>query len=66
MEPTPHFIQNLGEAEYAVAIYMYMRLLGYSAEKISILCTYAGQRALVMDVLGHRCRGNRLFGMPGK
>lgn len=64
-EPSPHFLQNLGEAEYAVALFMYMRLLGYPAEKISILCTYAGQRALIRDVLGHRCKGNGLFGMPG-
>ncbi|KAK5723097.1 hypothetical protein LTR17_013967 [Elasticomyces elasticus] len=64
-EPTPHFVQNLGEAEYAVALFQYMRLLGYPAEKISILCTYAGQRALIRDVLTHRCKGNRLFGMPG-
>ncbi|KAF2145168.1 uncharacterized protein K452DRAFT_244878 [Aplosporella prunicola CBS 121167] len=64
MEPTPHFIQNLGEAEYAVAIFMYMRLLGYPASKISILTTYAGQRALIRDVLSHRCAKNRLFGMP--
>ncbi|KAF2178882.1 hypothetical protein K469DRAFT_741877 [Zopfia rhizophila CBS 207.26] len=64
MEPTPHFIQNLGEAEYAVAIFMYMRLLGYPSSKISILTTYAGQRALIRDVLSHRCKGNRLFGMP--
>lgn len=63
-EPSPHFIQNLGEAEYAVALYQYMRLLGYPAERISILCTYAGQRALIRDVLTHRCKGNRLFGMP--
>jgi len=64
-EPTPHFLQNLGEAEYAVAIYQYMRLLGYPAERISILSAYAGQRALIRDVLMHRCKGNRLFGMPG-
>ena len=64
MEPTPHFIQNLGEAEYAVALFMYMRLLGYPAERISILTTYGGQRALIKDVLGHRCRNNRLFGLP--
>ncbi|KMU91369.1 cell cycle control protein cwf11 [Coccidioides immitis H538.4] len=38
-EPSPHFIQNLGEAEYAVAIFQYMRLLGYAASKISILTT---------------------------
>jgi intron-binding protein aquarius len=63
-EPTPHFIQNLGEAEYAIAIFQYMRLLGYPAAKISILTTYAGQRALIKDVLGHRCAKNPLFGMP--
>ncbi|KAM0334028.1 hypothetical protein ACHAQA_001048 [Verticillium albo-atrum] len=63
-EPTPHFIQNLGEAEYAVAIYQYMRLLGYPASKISILTTYAGQRALVKDVLAHRCSNKAIFGQP--
>ncbi len=63
-EPTPHFLQNLGEAEYAVAIYQYMRLLGYPAAKISILATYAGQRALIRDVLAHRCAKNPLFGLP--
>lgn len=64
-QPTPHYFQNLGEAEYAVAIYQYMRLLGYPAGKISILTTYVGQKALIRDVLGHRCcKGNRLFGLP--
>jgi intron-binding protein aquarius len=63
LEPTPHFIQNLGEAEYAVAIYQYMRLLGYPASKITILATYAGQRALIRDVLAHRCK-HPIFGMP--
>ena len=65
-EPSSHFIQNLGEAEYAVALYQYMRLLGYPAEKISILTTYAGQRALIRDVLSHRCKNNRLFGLPNR
>lgn len=63
-EPSPHFIQNLGEAEYAVALYQYMRLLGYPSSAISILTTYAGQRALIKDVLGHRCAKNPLFGLP--
>jgi intron-binding protein aquarius len=63
-EPTPHFIQNLGEAEYAVALYQYMRLLGYPARSISILATYAGQRALIRDVLEHRCKNHKLFGLP--
>ena len=63
-QPSPHFFQNLGEAEYAVAVYQYMRLLGYPASKISILTTYAGQRALIKDVLSHRCAKNNLFGLP--
>ncbi|KAI1988152.1 hypothetical protein LOZ53_004070 [Ophidiomyces ophidiicola] len=63
-EPSPHFIQNLGEAEYAVAIFQYMRLLGYASSKISILTTYAGQKALIKDVLSHRCAKNSLFGLP--
>ena len=63
-QPTPHFFQNLGEAEYAVAIFQYMRLLGYPASKISIITTYAGQKALIKDVLCHRCAKNRLFSMP--
>lgn len=63
--PREHFIQNLGEAEYAVAIYQYMRLLGYPASKITILATYVGQKALIRDVLDVRCAKNPLFGMPG-
>ena len=64
MQPSPHFIQNLGEAEYAVALYQYMRLLGYPREKITILTPYAGQKALIRDVLEHRCSGRAVFGMP--
>lgn len=63
-QPTPHFLVNLGEAEYAVSIFMYMRLLGYPASKISILTTYAGQRTLINEVLGLRCKNNPLFGRP--
>lgn len=62
--PSPHFVQNLGEAEYAVALFQYMRLLGYPASKISILATYAGQRALIRDVLEYRCRKSPIFGLP--
>ncbi len=63
-EPNAHFIQNLGEAEYAVALFQYMRLLGYPAKSMVILTAYAGQRGLIQDVLEHRCKGNRLFGLP--
>jgi len=62
--PSSHFVQNLGEAEYAVALYQYMRLLGYRSSSITILTPYAGQKALIRDVLSHRCKGNRLFGLP--
>lgn len=61
--PTPYFFQNLGEAEYVVAVYQYMRLLGYPAEKISIITTYNGQKHLIRDVLTQRCM-NPIFGMP--
>ena len=44
-------LQNLGEAEYLVSLYQYMRLRGYPADKISILTTYNGQKALIRDVV---------------
>jgi intron-binding protein aquarius len=53
--PTPHYYQNLDEAEYIVQLYMFMRLLGYPANKISILTTYNGQRALIRDIIARRC-----------
>lgn len=61
--PTPYFYQNLGEAEYVVAVYQYMRLLGYPSSKISILTTYNGQKELINDVLKQRCSSS-LFGTP--
>ena len=53
--PTPHFYQNLGEAEYVVAVFQYMCLLGYPPHKISILTTYNGQKSLIKDILAQRC-----------
>ena len=64
VEPTPHFVQNLGEAEYIVSVYQYMRLLGYPAHKISILTTYRGQKHLIRDVIARRCAAHPLFGTP--
>lgn len=55
--------QNVGEAEYVVAVYQYMRLMGYPAQRISILTTYRAQQQLIRDLLNKRC-GNDLFGMP--
>lgn len=41
-----------------------MRILGYPADKISVLTTYNGQRSLILDVLAKRCENNPLIGMP--
>lgn len=65
-QPSPFFYQNLAEAEYVVAVFMYMRLIGYPASKISILTTYNGQKALIRDVANARCADNPLIGMPYK
>jgi hypothetical protein len=45
---------------------MYMRLLGYPAEKITILTTYNGQKALIRDVINTRCAVNPWIGEPHK
>lgn len=44
--PTAYFYQNLGEAEYVVAVYQYMRLLGYPAEKVEL--SHQGLHALTI------------------
>lgn len=64
-QPMPYFYQNLGEAEYIVLVYQYMRLLGYDAKKISILTTYNGQCELLKDVFRKKCSNHPLFGVPG-
>ena len=46
-EPVAHFYQNLGEAEYLVSVFQYMRLLGYPAHAVAVLTTYNGQVALL-------------------
>ncbi|XP_045537954.1 RNA helicase aquarius [Papilio machaon] len=65
-EPSPYFYQNLAEAEYVVAVFMYMRLVGWPADRISILTTYNGQKHLIRDVVDKRCAGNPLIGRPHK
>nr|XP_027114072.1 RNA helicase aquarius-like [Coffea arabica] len=64
--PSPWFYQNEGEAEYIVSVYMYMRLLGYPANKISILTTYNGQKLLIRDVINRRCAPYDFIGPPNK
>ncbi|SOV24563.1 P-loop containing nucleoside triphosphate hydrolase, putative [Plasmodium sp. DRC-Itaito] len=64
--PIPYFYQNLLEAEMTVAIYMYMRLIGYPNDVITILTTYNGQKELILDILKKNCMYNKLIGMPKK
>jgi intron-binding protein aquarius len=64
--PSPWFYQNEGEAEYIVSVYIYMRLLGYPANKISILTTYNGQKLLIRDVINRRCVPYDFIGPPHK
>lgn len=45
---------------------MYMRLIGYPADKIAILTTYNGQKHLIRDVIKQRCANNPLIGQPSK
>ena len=45
---------------------MYMRLLGYPAEKITVLTTYNGQKHLLRDVIQQRCATNPFIGRPAK
>ncbi|KAL5542055.1 hypothetical protein UlMin_009765 [Ulmus minor] len=49
------FYQNEGEAGYLVSVFIYMGLLRYPANKISILTTYNWQKLLIRDVI------NRMF-----
>jgi len=64
--PNPHFFQNVGEAEYMVAVFMYMRLLGYPAKSIALLTTYNGQKHLIRDVLKARTGWTKFYGQPQK
>lgn len=45
---------------------MYMRLLGYPSDKITILTTYNGQKHLIRDVVEQRCAKNPFIGRPNK
>ncbi|KAL6757285.1 hypothetical protein V8C86DRAFT_1695364 [Haematococcus lacustris] len=66
LEPHPYFYQNLGEAEYVVSLFTFMRLMGYPASKITILTTYNGQKHLIRDVVERRCAAVPQLGRPHK
>jgi len=60
--PTSYYYQNLGEAEFAVALFQFMLMIGYPSSKISILTTYNGQKELITDVLNQRCGKDTPYG----
>eukprot|EP01071_Lankesteria_metandrocarpae_P005629 Lankesteria_metandrocarpae@DN4072_c0_g1_i1.p1 len=64
--PLPFFYQNRGEAETAVALFMYLRLLGHAASRISIISSYNGQRQLIKDIVDKRCGWNPAVGWPAR
>lgn len=53
--PRPHYFQNQGEAEYAVALFQYLVLIGHNPQTISILTTYNGQKELIKSIIAERC-----------
>ena len=65
-EVVNHGIQNEKEAGFVLAMYQYLRLCGYPAEKITLLTPYNGQKELLRSYLREYCRKNPLFGMPSK
>lgn len=66
IEPIPYFYQNEAEAEFVILQFIYMRLLGYPADKITILTTYNGQKQKIKEVLKERCGTNPFIGEPRK
>ena len=57
---------NLAEAEYCIAVFMYMCLVGYNPNQISILTTYNGQKELIKEIYSKKCAWNQLFNNIGK
>lgn len=53
-QPLPHFYQNVAEAEYIAFTFLYMRMLGYPADRIAVLTTYNGQVQLLKEVISGR------------
>ncbi|KAA8911428.1 hypothetical protein TRICI_003824 [Trichomonascus ciferrii] len=55
--------ENIGEAEYLVSLYRYMRLLGYPREKIDLVATTKGQKKRIDQIAKQKCKEG-FFGAP--
>ncbi|CDW79687.1 dead helicases superfamily protein [Stylonychia lemnae] len=64
-EGKDHIVTNLAEAEYSVALYMYLRLQSaIDNDKIVILTSESGQKQLIIDLLKQKCGWHPLLGFP--
>ena len=54
---------NLAEAEYCIALYIYMCLKGYKPEQISIITPYNGQKNLIKEIYSKKCIANIFQGI---
>lgn len=55
---------NLGEAEYCVGLFMFLRLQGVRPEHISVLTPFSAQKRLLKQILKKKCGWHDSFGMP--
>jgi len=72
IQPVPEVYQNVKEAEYAIQMYQYLRLLAYPSYTISILTPEEGQRSLLHEIATTKCGNSKAsdeaadfkFGLP--
>lgn len=63
-QPLPYFYQNVAEAEYVAFTFLYMRMVGYPADRIAVLSTYNGQVQLLKEVISARSSQFGNLGCP--
>lgn len=62
----PYYYQNRDEATYLIALYKFMRKIGYPAERITVLTTYNGQKHLLRKMFEDECSDNPNLDKPYK
>lgn len=60
--PMRNYLQNLDEAEYAVALFQLLRLNNVPVKDIAIITAYKGQVDLIKEVLNNRCNWTEFYG----
>ncbi|KAF0710160.1 Aste57867_5611 [Aphanomyces stellatus] len=63
VSPRPQAYENHLEAMYIVQVFQYMRLVGYPADRITVLTTYNGQKELLLSMFQP---GKAQFGLPAR